>query len=286
MRRDAVRVLLVLAGLGAGCAPDAPPPPPPPPRPPEPALAPLTEIAFPEWADVDDEKPVELPGLAWPQEPLRWDFSSGRRFAYDFSQTLDQLVAAVALGVLTETRSRDRNRGTFEFVGTRDKCAKAFILIQTQEAVRNGVTASPEEIKKNPPSKFECTVYEDGQAETRKLAGRSDAQFFFDTILALGEGEKAVKDGTVRTRRAGSFKVGRHECLRLETEFELAPETASGQTRMRGRTIAYWAPKERLFVRTATAVATTTRLNALNANIGWITNALDSKTVFRLKLLE
>src|SRR5438093_700346 len=71
----------------AGCSkedPPVPPPPPPKPAPPEPPLPALGDVKFRDWSEVDDEKFLDLPApLAAPD--LKWDFSAGQRYGYDFS---------------------------------------------------------------------------------------------------------------------------------------------------------------------------------------------------------
>lgn len=282
-------VACVLVAGAAGCGNDAPPPPqpapPPAPQGPEPELPPLGPARLPEWAEVDGETPPEIPAPA-AAAPLRWSFSEGRRYAYQFSQVLEQVDETAVAGKASTVRSRDRNRGAFEFVADFENTAKAALRIHTEESVIDGRSASREELAQRPPSAFECTVKEDGAAQVRRVSGQADAQIFFDVLLALGEGEKALKNGRVVTRLAGYRKLGRYECARLETEFELAPENASGKSLMRGRTVAYFALRERCFVRAATSVSVSLRSKGRTAKGDWATRAVDSRTSFRLELLN
>lgn len=277
-------VLLLAAGCGKE-TPPTPPPPPPAPQEPEPELPRLADLRFPEWADVDGETHLEIPALP-AAGPLRWRFEDGRRYAYQFSQTLEQVDETVVAGAAKTVRTRDRNRGAFEFVTDVERTAKAALRIHTEESVTDGKAVSREELAKRPPSAFECTVKEDGAAHVNRVSGQADAQIFFDVLLALGEGEKAMKNGRVTTRVAGHRKVGRYECARLETEFELAPESPSGKSLMRGRTVAYFALRERCFVRAATTVSVSLRSKGKTAKGEWATRAVDSRTAFRLELVN
>ncbi len=274
--------------LAAGCGNDAPPPPAPAPaspQGPEPALPAIGPARLPEWTDVDPETPPAIPAPA-STGPLRWNFSTGRRYAYQFSQILEQADEIVLPGRSRVARTRDRNRGAFEFVADFENTAKAALRIHTEESVVDGMAMTREELAKRPPSAFECTVKEDGTAQVRRVSGQADAQIFFDVLLALGEGEKAMKNGRVVTRLAGWRKVGRYECARLETEFELAPESPSGKSLMRGRTVAYFALRERCFVRAASSISVSLRSKGKTDQGEWATRAVDSRTTFRLELLN
>ena len=89
MRRGVSTLLLALTACG-DATPPAPPPPPPPPELPAPAVPAPTEVAFPAWEDVDAETYPALPEV--PAAPLRWRFPEGRRFGYDFKQSIRQLT--------------------------------------------------------------------------------------------------------------------------------------------------------------------------------------------------
>jgi hypothetical protein len=281
------RSLLALAVLLlAACGSDAPPPPPPPPPAPsgpEPELPRLAELRFPDWGDVDGEAFPEVP-LPPGRGALLWNFADGRRYAYRFSQVLEQADESVVAGAAKTVRTRDRNRGAFEFVADVERTAKAALRIHTEESVSDGRAVPREELARRPPSAFECTVKEDGTARVNRVSGQADAQIFFDVLLALREGERDFGNGRVTTRVAGARKVGPYECARLETEFELAPENASGKSLMRGRSVAYFALRERCFVRAATAVSVSLRSKGKTPKNEWATRSVDSRTTFRLEL--
>jgi hypothetical protein len=277
-----------LAACGKEPPPALPPPPPSPPIPapgPEPELPPLADVKFPEWTEADDEKFLELPSPKTPAT-LQWDFSPGQRFGYEMSQSLTQRVENRKGGKSGAIQARDRNRGTLEFIAGKDRTALVFIKIHTEEAFRGEVQIPREELEKSPPSKIEAIAKEDGTAEIKKPPDRADAAFYFDTLLALGNGERKMKDGWIRTRAAGFAKVGRYECARLESEFEFSPKAGSGATLQRGRTIAYFALAERRFVRASTAVVTSSRLKALDKDGSWAVALGDSVTRIRVSLLE
>ena len=281
------RGLVLIAAL-AGCGNDAPPPAPPGPPAPQDAGPPLPILGparLPEWSEVDPENPASIPAPA-SAGPLRWNFSTGRRYAYQFSQVLEQADEVVLSGHSRVTRTRDRNRGAFEFVADFENTAKAALRIHTEESVVDGMAATREALANRPPSAFECTVKEDGTAQVRRVSGQADAQIFFDVLLALGEGEKSMRNGRVTTRLAGWRKVGRYECARLETEFELAPESGSGKSLMRGRTVAYFAAAERCFVRASSSISVSLRSKGKTEKGEWATRAVDSRTTFRLELLN
>ena len=233
------------------CSPEEPPPPKPEEPPPE--LLSLGEVPFPEWEEIDDEEFKEL-NRPRPEEPLRWDFSGGRRYNYVFTQRISQVITHVKGEERGRITTRDRNRGVFEFVAGRERTALALIRIRTEEVTLNGQDQPPEVIKKAPPNKFQCVVQESGKAEVRGDKKRADADFFFDALLPLATGDRKVRDGSVNTSIAGVRKVGRFECARLETEFEFAPVTGSGRSLLRGRTISYFALAEGHFVRVRTTV--------------------------------
>ncbi len=279
MKRVAASVFLILLG-----ACDKPPPPPSaPPAAPEPALPPLGEVRFPTLTDADSGTFTEIPtpeGVL----PLRWDFSAGRKYAYEFSQTLNQVLVTAKGGERRVTRSRERNRGRFTFAAGEGKTAAAVINIKTEEAVVDGAPLPQETIDKNPPSHFECAVGEDGLPQgIRQREGEADARIYFEALLPLDEGERPVKDGRIATRRAGWFLVDGLECARLETEFEFTPKSTLGVTLMRGRTVAYFAFRERCFVRAGTAIAQGTRVRIRDEKGAWTTSAVDWETTFSLR---
>jgi len=287
-KRNLFSVPLCLCGiLLFSCGKEPPPAPPPPKAPlqPEPDLPPVADVSFPDWAEVDEGKFLELPRPA--EAPvLRWDFSPGRRFGYEAVQTITQRIENHKGAQSGTMQARDRNRGTFEFIAGQDRTAIVLIRIHTEEAFRNDVQASREEIAKSPATKIEAAAKEDGTAEIRKPPGRDDYLFFFDALLALVDGERKLKDGWVRTRVAGFAKVERYECVRLESEFEFTPKIPLGATLMRGRTIAWFALHERRFVRASSVIATSTRSKTKDQDGAWIVSKTDSSTILRLKLLE
>jgi hypothetical protein len=235
---------------------------------------------------IGEEKFIEIPPPAAPG-PLRWDFSPGRRWGYEVSQRLSQVTVAAAGSARKVTRSEDRNGGYFEFVPAGDGTAHARVKIQARESVIDGRPANKEEIEKRPPTKFECRLREDGVPVTgRPLSGASDPLLFLDVLLALEEGERKSADGTVRTRIAGYFKVERHECARLESEFEFAPALPSGRTLLRGRSVAYFALRERRFVRAELSVAQAIRSKTRPAHGPWTTRSTDLETALRLRPID
>ncbi len=286
------RLLLLISSLCSlclggeflsGCGQE---PPPPPPAAPEPELPAIGAVEPPEAVRIDEEKLVEIPPPARPG-PLRWDFSPGRLHRYEISQRLNQ-VTVVASGAAREvTRSEDRNAGLFVFAAAGDGTALARLKIRTQSSLINGKPARREDIEKHPPAGFECRVREDGIPDSgARVSGASDPRLFLDILLALQEGERASPEGKVRTRLTGHFKVERCDCARLESEFELAPALSSGRTLLRGRSVAYFAVRERRFVRAEMSVAQAMRSKGRTPEGAWVTRSTDLETVLRLRPVE
>jgi hypothetical protein len=290
MRRG--RVSLLLLALSAfGCSPEDPPKPPPPPPPaetpppPEPALPAPAEVAYRDWAEVDDEKFLELPAPSQAPE-LKWDFSAGKRYGYDFSETLSQRLERQANGKRALNTAREKNRGVFEFAAGRDRTALSVSKIQTQEASLNDQPLARESFAKKPPSVSECLVSEDGTAESKSAKGLADARMYFQSLFALQPGSRDLAPGKITTRIAGYAKVQRFDCARIESEFEISTDKPSEKLILRGRVIGYFAVAERKFVRASAAVATSSRGNALSKEGVWITSSLDAVTTYRVRLLE
>ncbi len=280
MRRAAVSALALLAL--ARCGPDEPPRPPEP----EPELPPIGEVAPSEAVRMDEEKFIELPPPA-ERRTLRWDFSAGRRWAYDVSQRLSRVTVASSGGRRAVTRAEDRNEGYFEFIALGDGTAQARVKIQTRESLVDGRPAPREAVERHPPTKFECRIGEDGIPTTgRLLSGASDPVIFFDSLLALQEGERKTAHGASRTRLTGYFKVERHECARLESEFEYAPPIPSGRTLLRGRSVSYFSLRERRFVRAEASIAQAIRSKARPEGGAWVVQSTDLETLIRLRPME
>lgn len=275
----------------SACGKEAPAPPPAPAAPapvqvgPEPMLPPVANVAFPAWETIEDETFLALPKPAKAPE-LKWDFSPGQRFGHEVTQTITQRIEQQRAEKVVSMDARDRNRGTFEFVAGKDKTALVVLKFHTEEAFRNGIAATRQELDKNPPSRFDAIAKEEGTAEIKKPPDRADALFFFDAVLALAEGERTLKDGWVRTKTAGFAKVGRYECVRLESEYEFAPKAGLGTTLQRGRTVAWFALAERRFIRATSTVLTSTRTKARDKEGAWVVSKVDSSSTLRIKLVE
>src|SRR5690349_9984959 len=82
-----------------------------------------------------------------------------------FSETILQRMLQEAGGKRAQNRSREKNRGVFEFAAGRDRTALARAKIQTQELYLNDQAASHESFAKKPPSTLDCVVSEDGTTE-------------------------------------------------------------------------------------------------------------------------
>jgi hypothetical protein len=288
MRRGSISVLLA-AVLIAGCSKEEPPSPPPPPpaKPalPEPPLPPLGEVRFRDWSEVDEEKFLELPAPAEAPEP-KWDFSPGKKYGYDFSETISQRMLQEAQGKRAQNRSREKNRGVYEFAAGRDRSALARAKIQTQELYLNDQAASHESFAKKPPSTLDCVVGEDGTTEPKSEKRAIDDRMYMQALFALRPGTRDLTPGKITTRLAGYAKVGRYECARLESEFEIVTEKPSDRLLLRGRVLSFFALAERKFVRASAAVSTSSRGNALNKDGIWISSSLDAVTTYRVTFLE
>lgn len=285
MPRGRVSVLLVLL---LGCTPEDPPAPPPPPPtvalPAQPVLPLLGDVKFRDWGEIDDEKFLELPSPPAPPE-LKWDFSPEKRYGYSFTESLSQRIVREARGKSATNTGREKNTGVFEFVAGRDRTALAGSKIQTQEAALNDQPVSRESFANKPPSVSECILGEDGALESKVKQGLADARMYFQSLFAL-PGKRELTPGTITTRIAGYHKVGRYECARLESEFEISTEKPAERILVRGRVIGYFALGERKFVRASAAVATSSRGNALSKENVWITSSLDAVTRYRVRLLD
>lgn len=288
MRRGRTSVLLL--ALAFGCSKEEPPAPPPPPpaekpAPPEPPLPPLADVAFRDWAEVDDEKFLELPAPS-PAPELKWNFAAAQRYGYDFSETLTQRLERQANGKTALTRGREKNRGVFEFAAGQDRTALAVSKIQTQEIWMNDQPVERERFAKRPPSVAECVVSEDGTAESKSAKGLADARMYFQSLFALQPGARDLAPGKITTRLAAYAKVQRYDCVRIESEFEISTDKPTEKLLLRGRVIGYFALAERKFVRASAAVATSSRGNALSKEGVWITSSLDAVTAYRARLLD
>jgi len=255
------------------------------PSPPEPPLPALEEVRFRDWNEVDEEKFLELPAPAAPPR-LKWDFASGRRHGYEFSETLSQRMEREANGKRALNRGREKNRGLFEFAAGRDLTALAMARIQTQEVFLNDQAVARESFAKRPPSVSECIVSEDGTTEAKASKGLADSRMYFQSLFALQPGTRELTPGKITTRLAGYNKVERYECARLESEFEISTEKPSERLLLRGRVVGYFAMAERKFIRASAGVATSSRTNALSKEGVWITSWLDAVTAYRVKFIE
>ena len=287
MRRARASLLLVLFALG--CTPDDPPAPPPPPKiaqPGAPVLPPLGDVQFREWGEVDDEKFIELPAPASAPVQLKWDFSPEKRYGYSFTESLSQKMVREANGKRASNTAREKNGGVFEFVAGRDHTALAGSKIQTQEASLNDQPVAKESFASKPASVSEIILTEEGGIESKMKQGMADARMYFQSLFALVPGTRELTPGTITTRLAGYNKVGRYECARLESEFEISTDRPSERILLRGRVVGYFALAERKFVRASAAVATSSRGNALSKENVWITSSLDAVTRYRIRLLD
>jgi hypothetical protein len=290
MRRAGISVLLALL-LGCSKQPGTPPappvspPPPAPPAPPEPPLPPLGEVRFRDWAEVEEDTFLKLPDPAETPD-LKWNFSPGRRVGYDFSETLNQRIERRAGDRAASYTSHEKNRGAFEFAAGRDRTAMAMMKIQTVEAFINDRRVPQDPEKKNKGSVSECVISEDGATDPVKEKGLADARLYFEALFSVRLGTRELTPGRITTKLAGYYKVGRYECARLESEFELAAEKPSERHLIRGRVVGFFAPAERKFVRASAAVASSTRANALAKENVWSTSLMDAVTHFRVKLIE
>jgi hypothetical protein len=290
MRRAGISLLLALL---LGCTkqaetPPAPPPasiPPAPVAPPEPSLPPLGEVRFRDWAEVDEETFLKLPD---PESAtvLKWNFSPGRRYGYDFSETLNQRIERRAGERSGSYTTHEKNRGGFEFTAGRDGTALAMMKILTVEAFINDRRVPQDPEKKNQGSVAEYILTEDGAIDPVKQKGLADVRLYLEALFSVRLGTRELTPGRITTKIAGYYKVGRHECARLESEFELASEKPSERHLLRGRVVGYFATAERKFIRASAAVASSTRANALAKENIWSTSVMDAVTHYRVKLLE
>jgi len=287
MRRAGISLVLALL---LGCSKEEPPKPAPPPPPavqvpPEPALPALAEVRFRDWSEVEEEQFLKLPEPASAPD-FKWDFTPGRRYGYDFSETLTQRIERSAGDRKASYTSREKNRGVFEFAAQRDRTALTLMKIQTVEAFINDARVPQDPEKKNQGSVSECVVSEDGTTEPVKEKGLADARLYLQSLFSVRPGPRDLTPGRITTKLAGYYKVGRYECARLESEFEMASEKPSERHLLRGRVVSYFAVAERKFIRASAAVGSSTRANALAKENIWSTTLMDAVTQYRVKFLE
>jgi hypothetical protein len=281
--RSLLAALLFAASCGPGEPPAPPPPAAPPAAPPPPPVEELAELELPSWEEADPDVFPKRPDA--PPGPLAWNFAAGRRFGYEFSQIVHQATTARQGTQTASVSGRDRNRGTFEFAG-RGGSAGVLVSIETKEVVRDGREVPAADLKKNPPSRFEGTLKEDGSSQVKRVAGSSDGQVFFDVLLAIAEGDRALEDGRISTRRAGTYKIGARDCVRLESEFRTASSVPGLRRAMRGRVVSYFDPVERRFIRASAAVRGALRQSAAVEGLEPVIRDIESRTEFRVQLLE
>lgn len=290
MRRAGISLALaLLLGCSEKAPPPAPPPPPARPVPPEPPLPALGEVRFRDWAEVEDEQFLRLPDR--PDAELRWNFAPGQRYGYDFSETLTQKIERRAGDRKGEYTSREKNRGVFEFAAGRDHTALAMMKIQTLEAYINDKLVPQDPDQKGKGSVTECVVQEDGTTDEVKAKGFADSRMYLQSLFSVKPGTRDLVPGRITTKLAGCYKVGRYECARLESEFEMAGEKPSERHLLRGRVVGFFALSERRFIRASAMVASSTRANVLAKDKNtkedvWSTSLMDAVTHYRVKFLE
>jgi hypothetical protein len=287
MRRAGISLVLALL---LGCSKEPPskptlPSPPPVQVPPEPPLPALAEVRFRDWNEVDEQQFLRLPDPG-PAPQFQWDFTPGRRYGYEFSESLSQRIERSAGDRKASYTSREKNRGVFEFAAGRDRTAMTLMKIQTVEAFINDVRVPQDPEKKNQGSVSECVVSEDGTTEPVKAKGLADSRLYLQSLFTVKPGTHELTPGRITTKPAGYFKVGRYECVRLESEFEMASEKPSERYLLRGRVVSYFALAERKFLRASAAVSSSSRVNALAKENIWSTSLMDAVTQYRVKFLE
>jgi hypothetical protein len=109
---------------------------------------------------------------------------------------------------------------------------------------------------------------------------------YYQSLFALQPGTRPLSTGKITTKFAGFRKVGRYECARLESEFEILNEAPSSRLLLRGRVLGYFAVAERKFIRASAVLATSSRANVLADKGFWVTNSIDSVTASRIRFLE
>lgn len=246
----------------------------------------LAEVTFRDWSEVAPEPYLELaapPGAA----ALSWRFEEGRRFGYDYGETLTQQIHRTLGERSEEHLSREKNRGTFEFVGAKDKTALCRVKIQTSELFVDGKSVPRPPHDENPASASEAVVEPDGTPDLKKAGGRADARFYLLTLLAIRPGERPLQHGQVRTKINGARKVERWDCVRIESEFESTIEDARLRQVFRGRAVGYFCPAEGRFIRASAIVATSSRrLEVTKDGAAWVVTRLDAVSQSRITLLE
>ena len=153
-------------------------------------MPPTAELELPAWEDVEEETFLELPDAPLP--PLRWRFPEGRRFGYDYDQSVRQRTTATQGERSGSMSGRDRNGGGFDVRG-RGGAADVLVMIESREAFRDEKAVSVEELRQKGPTRFQVELREDGSVDLGRLDKGSDAALLFDVLLALREGSRRGK---------------------------------------------------------------------------------------------
>lgn len=276
------RTTLLAALLLAACEP---PPPPPLPSPTgTPSLPPLPEIviARPEW--VRRTEGTELP--AGGEVRLAWNFAPGRNLAYDYSEKTQLVTVSEIQGQRFVMRVEAVNDGYVEILtGEADRAELRYKRTLRSQTV-DGQKVPSEKINEEKPAIFQCLVTAASEfVSSRRVQGPAE-KHYIDIFFALPAKPLAPKAAAVREfhfgenvqdfghhgkatlRHAGRVKIGRHECVRLESEIDLEvtpPKTMEAIGRMKGLAVAYFDPEEGCFVAVDAALSLVVHTRAMVA---------------------
>jgi len=253
-------LLLLLAGCGK--EPDRPTVPENGGGPPEIPPLPAVQAAQPEWTRRESVTELEPGG----ETAFAWNLADTAHFAYALVQHTQLASTATSKGQALEMKVRSKLDGYVEIVGGGNGRAELRYKRTLREQVQDGQAVPPAKINEDKPSLFQGILLEDGKIQSlSKLSGNAESPYL-DFLCALpskplspgGTSEVAVHFGTnvddygyhgrVVFRHAGRAKVGRRECVRLESvvDLELAsPRAMETKGRLVGRVTAYFDPAGR-----------------------------------------
>jgi hypothetical protein len=235
---------------------------------PAPELPALPSLVLTRNNMMDTQAYEKIP--APPTAPLRWDLAAKAKHVLALKQTISIKESSVPVGVPpVYLEGYTQAEGIFVVEGRATNepgSARIRLAIVRQEV--QGSVLPDDVIKKMDASACEYAVSADGAlTKARKISG--NAPQLIEVVfglpakpLAEGESAESLLDvtaavdsygyrGRTTTTLTGWHRIGRRECARLETTFDvelLMPPRTISKGRLRGRVISYFCAAEGRFV--------------------------------------